>query len=179
MNAERKAKTAAKGQRKAWRSGRASKPFSQALNTIVRGSTLPLETGMVPVLRSKSGMRLDLWRGAIVRYIATPQVSQLTGLSIEKLREWTSRRALIPADVRPKRQGSPAKYTWQTVLLLLVAVTLRHRFRFELQAHRKLFSSLRRDLRAISFVKLWNKVLALHGGERWSLIDENGDLLLS
>ncbi|HEY8263651.1 MAG TPA: MerR family transcriptional regulator, partial [Methyloceanibacter sp.] len=61
-------------------------------------------------------------------YVTTPHACQLTGLSTEKLREWTSRRALIPADVKPRRKGSPAKYTWQTILILRLAVTLREQF---------------------------------------------------
>ena len=36
-----------------------------------------------------------------MRLVTTPVASKLTGLSTEKLREWTSRRALVPADVRP------------------------------------------------------------------------------
>jgi DNA-binding transcriptional MerR regulator len=83
-----------------------------------------------------------------MRVITTREASQLTGLSTNKLREWTSRRALIPADVRPKSQGSPAKYSWQTILLLRVAATLRGSFHLELQAHRQVFASLRRDLTA-------------------------------
>jgi hypothetical protein len=96
---------------------------------------------------------------------------RLTDLSAPKLREWTSRRALIPADVPPKSQGSPAQYSWQTILLLRLAVTLRDRFHLELQAHRSLFASLRQNLRSKSFVVLWGKTLALNGGERWSLLN--------
>ena len=107
-----------------------------------------------------------------MRYAATPQVSKLTGLSTAKLREWTSRRALIPADVPPKRKGSPAKFKWQTVLILRIAVILRDRFYLELHAHRTLFASLRQQLRDASFVGLWNKLLVLNGSETWALIDE-------
>src|SRR5216684_3758497 len=96
-----------------------------------------------------------------MRVVTTREASQLTGLSTNKLREWTSRRALIPADVRPKSQGSPAKYSWQTILLLRIAVTLRDRFHIELQAHRQVFASLRRGLNGTSFVALWGKSLAI------------------
>jgi len=107
-----------------------------------------------------------------MQFVTTRQASQLTGLSTEKLREWTSRRALIPADVKPKRQGSPAKYTWQTILLLRIAVTLRNRFHLELQAHRELFVNLRRGLKGTSFIALWGKSLAIHGDGAWSLVGE-------
>ena len=141
-------------------------------------------SGMIPVLRSSSGMGLELCRIASMRVVTTREASELTGISTAKLREWTSRRALIPADVRPKSQGSPAKYTWQTILLLRIAVILRNRFHLELQAHRNIFANLRRELRGISFVMLWGKSLAIHDGGYWSLRDPmdsvppEGDMLL-
>ncbi len=106
--------------------------------------------------------------------VPTRQALHLTGLSAPTLREWTSRRALIPADVPPKNQGSPAQYSWQTILLLRLAVTLRDRFHLELQAHRSLFASFRRGLRGRSFIALWDKALALHGRDEWLLVDEAG-----
>ena len=87
------------------------------------------------------------------------------------LREWTSRRALIPADVPPKNKGCPAQFSWQTVLILRIAVTLRERFHIELQAHRALYVSLGCSLQSKSFIALWDKVLAVHEAENWSLID--------
>lgn len=117
-----------------------------------------------------------------MRYVTTPIASQLTGLSTEKLREWTIRRALIPADVRPKQKGSPAKFSWQTILLLRIAVLLRERFNIELQAHKVLFAQLLHDLRKRSFITLWGQRLIL-SSDHWSLIDEvsplpTGDILL-
>lgn len=106
-----------------------------------------------------------------MQLVPTRQALQLTGLSAPTLREWTSRRALIPADVPPKKQGSPAQYSWQTILLLRLAVTLRERFHLELQAHLSLFASLRRGLRGRSFIALWDKALALHGHDEWALVD--------
>lgn len=109
--------------------------------------------------------------------VPTRQALQLTGLSAPTLREWTSRRALIPADVPPKNQGSPAQFSWQTILLLRLAVTLRDRFHLELQAHRLLFASLRQGLRGRSFIALWDKALALHGRDEWLLVDAGAELL--
>ena len=109
-----------------------------------------------------------------MRLVPTRQAVQLTGLSPAQLREWTSRRALIPADVPPRKRGCSAQYSWQTILLLRLAVTLRDRFCLELQAHRPLFTALHRGLRGESFVALWGKALALHGRDRWILFDEAG-----
>ena len=112
-----------------------------------------------------------------MRLVPTRQALQLTGLSAPTLREWTSRRALIPADVPPRSQGSPAQYSWQTILLLRLALTLRERFHLELQAHRSLFASLRRGLRGRSFIALWDKALALQGRDEWLLVDAVADPL--
>jgi len=106
-----------------------------------------------------------------MQLVTTRDATRLTGLSTEQLREWTSRRALILPDVKPKGHGSPARYSWQTILLLRLAVTLRDRFKLELQAHRDLFSELGAGLGRTSFLSLWGKSLVLHGGQHWSLID--------
>ena len=107
-----------------------------------------------------------------MRLVTTREASRLTGLSTIKLREWTSRRALIPADVPPKSQGSPARYSWQTILLLRIAVTLRDRFHLERQAHRQVLTSLHQSLRGTSFVSLWGKSLAIGPDQCWSWIDD-------
>lgn len=112
-----------------------------------------------------------------MRLVPTRQALQLTGLSAPTLREWTSRRALIPADVPPRSQGTPAQYSWQTILLLRLAATLRDRFHLELQAHRSLFASLRRGLRGRSFIALWDKALVLQGRDEWLLVDAAADSL--
>jgi hypothetical protein len=114
-----------------------------------------------------------------LRYITTPHACQLTGLSTERLREWTSRRALIPADVKPRRKGCPAKYTWQTVLILRLAVILREQFHIELQAHKSLFNSLRRELRTKSFIALGGQSVVLLGGDRWTLVEDAGGQFLA
>src|SRR5207249_2914860 len=108
-----------------------------------------------------------------MRLVTTRQACQLTGLSKGKLREWTSRRALVPADVPPKNQGSPAKYSWQAILVLRIAVTLRERFHLELQAYRQLFASLRRSLQAKSFIGLWGKSLVIRADQNWDLAEQS------
>lgn len=108
-----------------------------------------------------------------MQLVPTREASRLTGLSTNKLREWTSRRALIPADIPPKSQGSPAKYSWQTILLLRIAVTLRREFHLELQAHRPVFASVRRELRGASFIALWGKSLAIHANQRWTWVNDD------
>lgn len=107
--------------------------------------------------------------------ITTRDATRLTGLSTEQLREWTSRRALIPPDVKPKGHGSPARYSWQTILLLRLAVVLRDRFKMELQAHRDLFAELGAGLARTSFLSLWGKSLVLYGGANWGMVDSHDE----
>lgn len=84
--------------------------------------------------------------------------------------------------MRPKQKGSPAKFSWQTILVLRIAVLLRERFNIELQAHKPSFSQLRRDLHDQSFIALWGHWLVLRPND-WSLVEEGaplplGDILL-
>lgn len=110
-------------------------------------------------------------------YLATSDVCRLTGLSTDKLREWTSRRSLIPADLPSKQQGSPARYGWSTVLVLRLAVVMRDQFHVELQANSSLFAELRKELSKRPFLSLRGHSLALQGDGTWALV-EDGDLPL-
>jgi len=106
-----------------------------------------------------------------VHLVTSGRAVKLTGLSTEQLREWTIRRALIPADIKPKGHGSPARYSWQTILLLRLALIFRDRFKLELHAHRRMFADLGHSLTQMSFRSLWGKSLAVQGEHRWSLLE--------
>lgn len=108
--------------------------------------------------------------------VTTRDARRLTGLSTEQLREWTSRRALILPDVKPRGHGSPARFSWQTILLLRLAVVLRDRFKMELHAHRGLFAELGTGLARTSFLSLWGKSIALYGGTKWEVIDPRNEV---
>lgn len=110
-----------------------------------------------------------------MQLVPTRRALQLTGLTPAKLREWSSRRALIPADQPPKSQGSSAQYSWQTILVLRLALTLQDKFCLELKAHRGLFISLRQSLKGRSFIALWDQVLALRSTADWALISETAE----
>jgi DNA-binding transcriptional MerR regulator len=107
-----------------------------------------------------------------MRLVNTREASRLTGLSTQQLREWTSRRALIPADVRPSGRGFQAKYSWPTILALRIALVLRRTLKVELQAHRELFTDLRQSLQRTSFLALWGKSLVIFGSADWETIDD-------
>jgi len=75
-----------------------------------------------------------------------------------------------------KQKGSPAKFTWQTILILRIAVLLRNQFSVELQAHKMSFAALRKQLRLTSFIALWGRRLALGPKGGWSLLEEGAQL---
>jgi hypothetical protein len=111
-----------------------------------------------------------------VRLIRSRDVLRLTGLTADQLREWTARRALIQPDVPAQKRGSEAKFLWQTVLLLRLAVVLRTRFHVELQAHRELLASARELLDGASFPALWDSTLAIYDMRRCELLSAGNDV---
>ncbi len=96
-----------------------------------------------------------------MRLVKASEVQKLTGLSADQLREWTTRRGLIEPDLKPSGPGSRARYAWQTVLLLRLAVVLKESFHIELHAQRALFSGLAERLAKVSFPALRGSVLVI------------------
>lgn len=143
------------------------------LRTEGRHESALKRTGVIPHLVGRSGAipDLHLLQISAMQLVTTRDAVRLTGLSTEQLREWTNRRALIPPDVKPKGHGSPAHYSWQTILLLRLAVILRDRFKVELQAHRELFAALGAGFARTSFLTLWGKSVILRGGAEWKMVD--------
>lgn len=105
-----------------------------------------------------------------MRWVSTREATVLTGLSTDHLREWTSRRALIPADVQRRGRGAPAQYAWSTLLVLRLAVVLRERYRIELETHRPLFAQWREVFSSTSFIALWGRSVAIFDDASWSLL---------
>jgi hypothetical protein len=105
-----------------------------------------------------------------VRLVRTRDVPALTGLTADQLREWTARRGLVQPDEPAQKRGSEAKFSWQTLLVLRLAVVLRTRFHVELQAHRELLATTRKLLDGTSFPGLWGGALAIYGMSRCELL---------
>ena len=102
--------------------------------------------------------------------IQAKKVLKLTGLSAHQLREWTCRRGLVKPDVPPSGSGTLALYSWQTVLVLRLAIEMRDAFRMELQTHRNLLDGLARRLAGTSFPSLLGCRLACYAGGDWALL---------
>ena len=105
-----------------------------------------------------------------MRCAKSRDVLRLTGLTSDQLREWTVRRGLIQADFPAQKRGSEAKFSWQTVLLLRLAVVLRTRFHVDLQANRDLLAYARELLDGKSFLSLWGFTLAVLDQQRCELL---------
>lgn len=102
--------------------------------------------------------------------IQSKAVLKLTGLTAHQLREWTCRRGLVKPDVLPSGSGTLALYSWQTVLVLRLAVEMRDSFRMELQTHRNLLDGLTRRLAGTSFPSLLGCRLACYSRGDWALL---------
>jgi hypothetical protein len=119
-----------------------------------------------------------------MRLVTSGDVLKLTGLSAHQLREWTVRRGLIRPDAEPHGPGSRAKFAWQTVLLLRLAVVLKERFHIELQAHRDLFGALGERLAKASFPALHGSALVIQPGSTFELLplgeakSKSGDMII-
>ncbi len=105
-----------------------------------------------------------------MRLVRSRDVPALTGVTADQLREWTARRGLVQADMPSQKRGSEAKFSWQTVLVLRLAVVLRTRFHVELHAHRELLTATRKLLGGASFPGLWGATLVIYGLARCELV---------
>lgn len=104
-----------------------------------------------------------------MRLITACDVQRLTGLTADQLREWTARRSLIQPDNKPRGPGSRARYSWQTVLLLRLAVVMKQVFHIELHAQRSLFIDLAQRLSGTSFPTLRGKSLVVWTDGRFDI----------
>ena len=145
------------------------RPISSSVTTL----SSPQCSGTMPILsRGRHRSFCSPVDQMVNKLVVSREASRLWGLSTDKRREWTTRRGLVPRDILPKTQRSPAKVTRQTVSLIRIASKSRSRFHLKLQAHRAAFNSLRQTDEQISFSILWGKVDAIHGGGRWTLTDD-------
>jgi hypothetical protein len=99
-----------------------------------------------------------------------------TGLSQDQLREWTGRRGIIAPDVRPKGPGTRALYSWQTVLLLRVVITLKSKFFIELTASGPLLSTILAKLKRLSRSDVKSMVLVIRDSNSFDLVDQSNPI---
>jgi hypothetical protein len=90
-------------------------------------------------------------------------VLALTGLSPSQLREWSSRRGIMPADQPARGRGKHAQYAWNTVLVLRILVELKREFRMEIAAWSELGIRLRDSLAGTSPTALYGRCLLVRG----------------
>ncbi len=83
--------------------------------------------------------------------VGTKEVQAVTGLSADQIREWTGRRGIVVPDIPAKGKGTQARFSWQTLLVLLIARTLRDDFHVELAAFQCALEDIQRQLRGQAF----------------------------
>jgi hypothetical protein len=83
--------------------------------------------------------------------VGSKEVQAVTGLSADQIREWTGRRGIVVPDIPAKGKGTQARFSWQTLLVLLIARTLRDEFHVELAAFQGAFKDIQRQLRGQAF----------------------------
>lgn len=103
------------------------------------------------------------FHGDDVRMIGSREVQALTGLSADQLREWTGRRGLVRPDRPAQGKGTQARFSWQTVLVLRLALVMKKDFHIELHAHRESLAELQKFFHGKSFPGLWDRVALLRG----------------
>lgn len=108
-----------------------------------------------------------------MRQIGSHEVQVLTGLSADQLREWTGRRGIVRPDRPARGKGTQACFSWQTVLVLRLALALKKDFRIELSAHRETLAKLQKLLHGKSFPALWDHVIVLRGRARLAMVRQS------
>lgn len=83
--------------------------------------------------------------------VGSKEAQAVTGLSADQIREWTGRRGIVIPDIPAKGKGTQARFSWQTLLVLLVARTLRDEFHVELAAFQAALEDLQGQLRGQAF----------------------------
>jgi hypothetical protein len=103
-------------------------------------------------------------RREFVRLVGSREVQVLTGLSADQLREWTGRRGLVRPDRPAQGKGTQARFSWQTVLVLRLALVMKQEFHIELQSHRQSLAELQSLFHGRSFPWLWDRAALIRRG---------------
>jgi hypothetical protein len=96
-----------------------------------------------------------------MRLVGSREAAIVTGLSANRLREWTGRRGLVSPDFPARGKGTQARFSWQTLLVLRLAAVLRDRLHVELEAYRASLKMLQARLRNEAFHGLGGGFVAI------------------
>lgn len=96
-----------------------------------------------------------------MRLVGSKEALIVTGLTADRLREWTGRRGLITPDVTARGKGTQARFSWRTLLVLRIASTLRDRLHVELEAYKDTLATLQQQLAGQPFHALAGMVLVI------------------
>ena len=107
-----------------------------------------------------------------MQLIQSADACRLTGLTSHQLREWCTRRAILPPDVPGGGRGRHALFSWQTVLALRLLKELHERFGVEVGAWKGALEDCRRHLNGRAFPGLWTTTAVFTNRHQARLIDE-------
>jgi len=82
--------------------------------------------------------------------------ARLAGVTVHQLREWCTRRDILPPDVPGAGRGRHALFSWQTVLAVRLLHELSQRFGVEVGAWRGAIRAFRTSVDGRSFPILWS-----------------------
>lgn len=109
-----------------------------------------------------------------MQLVQASDASRLAGLTPHQLREWCSRRAVIPPDIRGAGRGRHALFSWQTIVALRLLRELDERFGVEVGAWKGAIEEFRHAVKGRSFPGLWNTVVAFPDRDHAQLLEDRG-----
>lgn len=90
-----------------------------------------------------------------MQLVQASDAARLSGVTVHQLREWCTRRDILPPDVPGAGRGRHALYSWQTVLAVRLLKELNERFGIEVGAWRGAIQEFRTTINGRSFPTLW------------------------
>ena len=107
-----------------------------------------------------------------MQLIQAADAARLAGVSRHQLKEWCTRRGIVPPDVPGAGRGRHALFSWQTVLTLRVLSELHARFHIEIGAWQGGATQFRALLEGRFFPGLWDTWAMFPDRERAVLRDK-------
>src|SRR5687767_7809507 len=103
-------------------------------------------------------------------YVQAGAAARIAGITDHQLKEWCTRRALLPPDVPARGKGNHALFGWRSLLALRLLAVIHHEFGGTVTHWGPLLDKFRGQIEGTSFPSLFGK-FALYDGERIKVVD--------
>lgn len=107
-----------------------------------------------------------------MQLIQAADAARLAGVSRHQLKEWCTRRGIVPPDIPGAGRGRHALFSWQTVLTLRVLSEFHARFHIEIGAWQGAATEFRALLEGRFLPGLWDSWAMFPDREHAVLRDE-------